>query len=149
YGPQLNRVGFVDILTFQAADHLDRILVRVDHDAWSGLRRLVQAVCVRIADFNPRAKSTGQIADGDGGLVGQRKPHAGLHTRLRLQRVRENPREQVLLGLRRVTRHPKTQRLVNAAVVVSEIDVEVVDRRRQRHWRYWTGVATGLPFSMK
>ena len=67
------------------------------------------------------------------GSSGSESPRENLDPLLVLQRVGENAREQVVLRFGRMPRHAEGQRLVHAAVGVGEVDVEVMDGRRQCH----------------
>ena len=123
----------MNLLAGELLQELLRILVRVDDDARAGLGGLVQPRRVGRADVDPGRDPARQIADGNRRLVGIRHAARELDALGVLEQVGEQPRHQILLRLRRVARDAQAQRLVDAAIGVGELDLEVVDGRGQRH----------------
>jgi hypothetical protein len=95
----------------------------------------VEALRVGCADVDPRAQRARQIADPDRRLVGLGKPLGELDAVRQLERIREDPRDQLLLRLGRMPRNPKRHGLVDATVRIREVDVEGVDGRAECHAR--------------
>src|SRR3982751_926539 len=117
----------------QTIQELPRVLVRVNDDTVGSFRRLVQARGIGRSDIDPRRDRAGQVADADGWLVRVRYAARERDPLVILEEVREHPRYEKFLGLRRMTRDPQRQRFVDAAIVIREVDVEVVDGCLQRH----------------
>ena len=87
----------------------------------------------RLPDLDPRRHGAGQIADEQGGIVGAGEALREGDALRVLETVREHARHHVLIRLGRLLRHLEREGLVDAAVGVGEIDVEVVDRGSKRH----------------
>ena len=112
-----------------------RILVRVDGHTRDGFRGLVQPRSRRRADINPGADRPREIAHGDGRVLRVGHAPRELDAFRVFEQVRQHARDEIVLGLRGVTRDAQRQRFVNAAIGVGELDVEVVDRCSERHVR--------------
>jgi hypothetical protein len=93
----------------------------------------VQAGRVRRTDVDPDAQPAGEIANRDRRFIRIVETARELDPLRELERVRQHPRHQVLLGFGRVPGNAQRQRLVHAAVGVGQVDVQVVDGRVQCH----------------
>src|SRR6185436_13188102 len=124
----------VDALAGRLAQDRRRIAVRVDHDTLGALAGAMEAVGVRQADLDPGLDPAAGRGDPEGRLVsvGDASLREG-DPLLVLQAPGEQARGEVLQRLRWMEGRAHRERLVDAAVHVGERDVEVVDRRGQRH----------------
>jgi len=83
-----------------------------------------------VADLDPRTDRPRPVADRDRRLVGVRQSTGReLDALGAFERVSQNASPEIFLGLRGMPRYPEGQRLEDAAVVIGQIDVEVVDGR--------------------
>jgi hypothetical protein len=113
------------------ADQEARVVLGEDDHAGAGLGRLVEALRRRGPDLDPRLQDPLQVPHGQGRIVDRREaPLRELDPLLVEQRVREGPREEVGHRLRGMLREAEVERLVEAAVDVRDLDLEVVHRRR-------------------
>jgi hypothetical protein len=85
------------------------------------------------ADLDPRPDRTREVADHDRRLVRSAETPGELDTLGELERVREDTRHEILLGLGGMPGDSKRQQLVHRAIRIREIDVEGVDRRSECH----------------
>jgi hypothetical protein len=132
-GIQLEGVRTMNPGPGELLQELRRFLVRVDHDARRRLRRLVQPRRVGGADIDPGANRAGEVAHRNRRVF--RIGHAAreLDALRVFQQVRQQSRDQIFLGLRRVARQTQRQRFVDLAIGVRQLDVEVVDGGRESH----------------
>jgi len=66
---------------------------------------------VRVSNLDPGSQRAGQIADGDGRLVGIRQAAGGKRDAFgELERVGEQPGDEILRGLGRMSRDAKVER---------------------------------------
>ncbi len=119
----------------EARQEARRVLVRVYRHPRRGLGRPVEALRVGCADVDPGAQRARQIADPDRRLVGLGEPPGELDAVRELERIRQDPRDQVLPRLGRMPCDPKRHGLVDATVRIREVDVEGVDGRAECHAR--------------
>ena len=104
---ELEFVGPVDLLAGELLQELIRVLVRVDDDARAGLGGLVEPRRVGRADVDPGRDPPGQVANRDRGIVRVRHAARELDPVRVLQQIGEQPRDEILLRLRRVARDPQ------------------------------------------
>jgi hypothetical protein len=110
--------------------------VGVERHARRGLGGLVQALGGGGSDVDPGEEQAREVADGDGGLVV--RGEAALAERdalFVLEGVREGAGEHVAHRLGGVPGDPQVEGLVDAAVDVRELDLEMKHRRRLGHRR--------------
>src|SRR5665647_613671 len=132
-GVELDLLRPMHSLAGELAQQMERIPMRVDRNARRGLARLVQPRRVRRAELHPELQRAGEIAYGERRLVRLRDPARERDPLGVLEAVGDHPREQIFLRLGGLLRDTKRERLVDAAVDVRELDVEVVDRCGERH----------------
>jgi len=88
----------------------------------------MQPIGRRRADVDPGLHDACAVANGHWRLVGIGQASAReLDPGSKFATVREHARDEELLGFRRVSRDTKRERLVHAAIVVGEIDVDGVN----------------------
>jgi hypothetical protein len=122
------RSGTVDALAGEARKQQVHVAVHVYDDFRRRLRRFVQPVSVRHADLDPGLQRARQVAHADRGLVRVGQAFRKSDSLGVLEAIGEQPRQQVLGGLRRVARRPDLERLVDAAIRIRQADLEHVHR---------------------
>ena len=131
----LERLDAMNPLASELPDELRGILVSVHNDAPCRFRRAVQTLGIGRPNLHPDPERARQIANRNSRLVRIGQPARKGDALRVLERVRENPSEQVRFRLRWMAGHPQRQRLVDLPVRVCQIDVDVVDGCRQRQIR--------------
>ena len=135
----LDLLGLVDGTALGLADQQPRIVLREDHHPRGRLADLVQALGRRRPELDPDAQVALQILHPHGRLVGGGQALRERDPLLEQQRVSDHARQQVRHRFGGVARHAQIERLVDAAVHVGELDLDVVDGRRQSHRFAFTG----------
>src|SRR3982751_848572 len=133
YGKNGDLLRAVDALPLEAAEERAGLLMGIDNHPVRSLRGLVEARGIGRADLDPELDVPGGITDPESGLVAVRESLREGDPVLVFQTVGEDARPEKLLGLGGMEGGADGERLVDAAVRIRQLDVEVVDRGSQGH----------------
>ena len=130
---QLQLVRSMNRFAGEPVQELPRVLVCVNDDAAGDFGCLVQPGRIGRPDVDPCVDRPGQGADGDRRLVGVRYSARERNPFGELEQVREHSCDEMILRFGRMTGDAQCERFVYGAIAVGEFDVEIVDRRLERH----------------
>jgi hypothetical protein len=118
----------MDALASQRAPVALGVVVRVHRHARDSFAGAVESCRIRGADLDPRSHLSREIAHLECRLVGLGESLRETESLLVLEAVGEHARAQELLAFRRMSRDAQIERLVDPAIHMGQIHVELVDR---------------------